>query len=147
MPEISRTALVPYSAEQMYSLVNDVQTYPEFLPWCKRSTILEIGDHWMEVELAIRKGPLEQSFITRNSVVPNKSIQMNLRSKNFDITKLQGEWQFKALDDNSCKIEFKLEIELGISSLAIFLKPLFNNIATTMVDAFYQRAKEVYGKE
>jgi ribosome-associated toxin RatA of RatAB toxin-antitoxin module len=145
MSEISRTALVPYSAEQMYSLVNDVQTYPEFLPWCKRSTILEEGANWMEVELAVNKGPVEQCFTTRNTGIPNESIAMELKQGPFK--KLHGQWLFKALDDKSCKIEFKLEFELGASPLALILKPLFNKIATTMVDAFYQRAQIVYAKE
>ena len=145
MSEIVRTALVPYSAQQMYLLVNDVVAYPEFLPWCKRSTILESGHNWMEVELAVHKGPVEQCFTTRNSGIPNESIQMNLKSEKLAIQKLHGEWLFKALDDASCKIEFKLELELGHSPLAMILKPLFNKIATTMVDAFYQRARVIYG--
>lgn len=147
MSEISRTALVTYSAEQMYLLVNDVSAYPEFLPWCKGSTILESGTHWMEVELTVHKGPVEQRFTTHNTGVPNESIQMNLKSEKLDIKKLHGEWLFKALDANSCKIEFKLEFELGHSPLAMILKPLFNKIATTMVDAFYQRARVIYGAE
>jgi ribosome-associated toxin RatA of RatAB toxin-antitoxin module len=144
MSEITRTALVPYSAEQMYNLVNDVLCYPEFLPWCKRSTIIETGTYWMEAELAIHKGPVEQTFSTRNTGIPYESIQMVLRNGPFK--KLQGQWLFKVLDDNSCKIEFTLDFELGQTPLAFILKPLFNNIATTMVDAFYQRAQVVYGK-
>ncbi|MSP53060.1 MAG: type II toxin-antitoxin system RatA family toxin [Gammaproteobacteria bacterium] len=143
MSEITRTALVPYSTQQMYSLVNDVEAYPEFLPWCKRSTIIDSGTNWMEAELAVHKGPVEQTFSTRNTGIPYESIQMVLSNGPFK--KLHGQWLFNVLDDKSCKIEFKLDFELGQTPLAFILRPLFNKIATTMVDAFYQRARVIYG--
>lgn len=145
MSQITRSALVPYNAKQMYALVNDVLRYPEFLPWCQQSTIVKQGENWMEAELSVQKGAFKQAFTTRNVGVPGESIQMNLANNSGAFKKLTGQWLFIALGKDSCKIEFSLELELGASSLGFILKPLFNSIATTMVDAFSKRAKVIYG--
>lgn len=145
MSQITRSALVPYSAEQMYDLVNDVLCYPEFLPWCQHSAILEQDENWMEAELSVQKRGFKQTFTTRNVGVPGKSLQMTLANSSGAFKKLEGHWLFTTLAANSCKIEFSLELELGASPLGLVLKPLFNTIATTMVEAFSQRAKVIYG--
>src|SRR5690554_7082079 len=100
--QIQRSALLPYSAAALYDLVNDVASYPEFLPWCSASEILEHSEECMRAGLTMAKGRLSQRFVTKNTLVPNEKISMTLEEGPF--TRLQGSWEFKALGENACKI-------------------------------------------
>lgn len=99
---IQRSALLPYPARALFDLVNDVKRYPEFLPWCSASQVLEESESLMRAELTVAKGSLSQRFTTRNVLVPGASIEMNLENGPF--TELHGVWQFKALGEKACKI-------------------------------------------
>lgn len=140
---IQRSALLPYSAAAMYSLINDVAKYPEFLPWCSASEVLEETEYFMRAGLMIAKGHLSQRFVTKNTLVPNQSISMALEEGPF--SQLQGTWEFKALGENACKISLDLEFDYAGPIIKATLGPLFTQAANTMVDAFCQRAKQLYG--
>lgn len=140
---IQRSALLPYSAAAMYSLINDVAKYPEFLPWCSASEVLEETEYFMRAGLMIAKGHLSQRFITKNTLVPNQSISMALEEGPF--SQLQGAWEFKALGESACKISLDLEFDYAGPIIKATLGPLFTQAANTMVDAFCQRAKQLYG--
>ena len=140
---IQRSALLPYSAAAMYSLINDVAKYPEFLPWCSASEVLEETEYFMRAGLMIAKGHLSQRFITKNTLVPNQSISMALEEGPF--SQLQGAWEFKALGETACKISLDLEFDYAGPIIKATLGPLFTQAANTMVDAFCQRAKQLYG--
>lgn len=140
---IQRSALLPYSAAALYSLINDVASYPQFLPWCSASEILEQRDDLMRAALIIAKGKLSQRFVTKNTLVPNQSISMALEEGPF--SQLHGVWEFKALSENACKISLDLEFDYSGSIVKATLGPLFTQAANTMVDAFCQRAKTLYG--
>ena len=140
---IQRSALLPYPAQALYDLVNDVASYPEFLPWCSSSTVLEETDTLMRASLEVAKGGLSQRFVTRNTLVSGQSIEMNLEDGPF--SQLHGVWQFKALTDKACKISLDMSFEYSGSLVRATLGPLFNQAANTMVDAFCQRAKQLYG--
>ncbi len=140
---IQRSALLPYSAEAVYALVNDVASYPQFLPWCSASEVLEQSETQMRASLTISKAGLRQHFLTRNQLVPGKSIEMHLEEGPFK--QLQGLWEFKALGDSACRISLDMSFDYAGPLVKITLGPLFNQAANTMVDAFCQRAKQLYG--
>jgi len=141
--QIQRSALLPYSAAAMYDLINDVLSYPQFLPWCSDSEIIEQGDGFMRAGLTVAKGRLAQRFVTKNILQPNERISMNLEEGPF--RRLQGTWEFTALNDNACKISLDLEFDYAGPIIKATLGPLFTQAANTMVDAFCKRANEIYG--
>ncbi|OZG71684.1 ubiquinone-binding protein [Hahella sp. CCB-MM4] len=143
MPQISRSALVAYSAERMYDLVNDVQAYPEFLPWCGRTWVLESHGSEMVARIEVRKGGVVQAFTTRNSLVRPEKIHLSLVEGPFK--SLEGIWRFAELDDNACKVILELNFELSKAIAGIALGPIFSQATGTMVDAFCRRAKDIYG--
>lgn len=140
---IQRSALLPYPARALYDLVNDVASYPQFLPWCSAAEVLESNDHLMRATLKVGRAGISQQFTTRNALVPGESITMKLEQGPFSA--LHGVWQFQALSDRACKITLDLSFEYSGALVKATLGPLFNQAATTMVDAFCQRAKQLYG--
>ncbi|SDS64594.1 type II toxin-antitoxin system RatA family toxin [Pseudomonas fuscovaginae UPB0736] len=140
---IQRSALLPYPAQALYDLVNDVARYPEFLPWCSASQVLESSDVLMRATLSVAKAGLSQQFVTRNTLVPGQSIEMNLEEGPF--TQLHGVWVFKALGEKACKISLDLTFDYAGPVVRATLGPLFNQAANTLVDAFCQRAKQLNG--
>lgn len=143
MSKIDRQAILGYSCEQMYSLVNDVKSYPEFLPWCAAATVMSHTDTEMLGELTIRKGKLEKTFSTRNELSLNESITMNLENGPFK--HMQGLWHFKILSEQACKVSFSLDFVFDSKLLALTLGPIFSKIADTMIGSFQQRAQQIYG--
>lgn len=140
---IQRSALLPFSAQVLYDLVNDVASYPQFLPWCASSEVLEVSAEQMTARLTIAKGGVNQSFVTRNTLVPGERIEMNLVEGPF--SRLNGVWHFKSLGEHACKISLDLSFDYAGTLAKATLGPLFNQAANTMVDAFCQRAKQLYG--
>ncbi|AWM79150.1 ubiquinone-binding protein [Gammaproteobacteria bacterium ESL0073] len=140
---IERSALMPYSAHQMYLLVNDVEKYPEFLPWCTETQLISSTDTEMVAKLIISKGPIRQYFITRNNLVADKSVELNLQEGPFK--KLHGLWTFNQLSSEACRIQLVMDFDYSNVIIKAALGPLFNKAATTMVEVFCQRAKQIYG--
>ncbi|MEX6504226.1 type II toxin-antitoxin system RatA family toxin [Pseudomonas zhanjiangensis] len=140
---IHRSALLPYPAAVLFELVNDVARYPEFLPWCSASEVLEASETQMRAGLTVSKGGLSQRFVTRNVLVAGESIELNLEEGPF--AKLHGRWEFKALGEKACKISLDLTFDYAGPLVRATLGPLFNQAANTLVDAFCQRAKQLYG--
>ncbi|MDK1237458.1 type II toxin-antitoxin system RatA family toxin [Cronobacter turicensis] len=145
MPQISRTALVPYSAEQMYKLVNDVKSYPEFLPGCVGSRVLESSPGQMTAAVEVSKAGISKTFTTRNTLISNQSILMHLVDGPFK--KLMGGWKFTPLTEDACQIEFNLDFEFTNKLIELAFGRVFKELASSMVQAFSQRAKEVYSAE
>ena len=142
MPQISRTALVPYSAEQMYTLVNDVNAYPDFLPGCTGSRVLESGPTQMTAAVDVSKAGISKTFTTRNILTSNQSILMHLVDGPFK--KLIGGWKFIPLSQDACKIEFHLDFEFTNKLIEMAFGRVFKELALNMVQAFTMRAREVY---
>ncbi|HEY1028585.1 MAG TPA: type II toxin-antitoxin system RatA family toxin [Pseudomonas sp.] len=140
---IQRSALLPYPAQALFDLVNDVASYPQFLPWCSASQVLEVSETHMVASLEVAKGSLSQRFVTRNTLLPGQRIEMNLQEGPF--SRLHGVWEFKALGDKACKITLDLSFDYAGPLVRATLGPLFNQATNTMVDAFCQRAKQLYG--
>ena len=143
MPEVRRTALVMYSAEQMYHLVNDVARYPEFLPGCVATTISEESDTHMLAEMTLKKGPVSQVFSTSNELIPGEVIAMELSNGPFK--HLKGAWRFQPLSEEACKIAFELDFEFSSRLVSAAFSKLFSDLTLTQIDAFTKRAEVVYG--
>lgn len=142
MPQISRTALVPYSAEQMYQLVNDVKAYPKFLPGCSGSRVLDESASQMMAAVDVSKAGISKTFTTRNTLISNQSIVMQLVDGPF--RKLIGGWTFTPVGDEACRIEFQLDFEFTNKLIELAFGRIFKELAGNMVQAFTVRAKEVY---
>ncbi len=139
MPEVRRSAILPYPAEFMYALVNDASAYPAFLPWCGGAEIHRQDETSMEASILMKAPGVRQWFRTRNRMLPNESIEIELVDGPFE--ELHGRWRFTPLDDG-CKIELLLKFEIKRGFAAALIAPAFNKIANTMVDSFCQRARE-----
>ncbi|MCD1125559.1 SRPBCC family protein [Jinshanibacter sp. LJY008] len=143
MQRIKRSALVNYSAGQMYKLANDVLSYPKFLPGCVSSRILEQTENTMTASIDVAKVGIRKTFTTSNQMVENAIIDMKLVDGPF--RSLQGGWLFTPLGEDACRIEFNLEFEFSSKLIEIAFGRIFQDLAQNMVQAFTRRAKEVYG--
>lgn len=142
MPQISRSALVPYSAKQMYQLVNDVAAYPAFLPGCTATRVLEAGPGSMTAAVDVSKAGISKTFTTHNTLTDSSSIRMQLVDGPF--RKLMGGWQFTPLSDDACKVELHLDFEFTNKLVELAFGKVFKELAGNMVQAFTSRAREVY---
>ena len=143
--EIKRSALVHYSAEEMYELVNAVDRYQEFLPWCRSSSILSSSDTEMVASIDMAKGPLQRSFTTRNRLQPGRRIDIELENGPFRY--LRGYWMFEPLKTpGACRISLQLEFEFDSAMMSVAARPVFTQIANSLVEAFTRRAEQVHGK-
>jgi ribosome-associated toxin RatA of RatAB toxin-antitoxin module len=140
---VSRTALVRYSAAQMYRLVNAVEAYPEFLPWCRRVQVLYQDEDEIKASIQFSKGGIATSFTTRNRLQRHKMIEVQLVDGPF--RHLQGFWRFENLGDAGSRVALDMEFELANPLLRVTLGPVFNQVTNTLVDAFVRRARQVYG--
>ncbi|MBS3955672.1 MAG: type II toxin-antitoxin system RatA family toxin [Methylomicrobium sp.] len=143
MTMIQKSALVKYAAHQMFDLVDDVEAYPEFLPWCAGSRVINRSDEIVEAELLIAKGGFKKSFATRNCLDRGGRITIALLNGPFNY--LQGRWDFIPLREDASKISLDLEFEMSGLLANIAFGTVFNQICNTMVGSFTQRAKQVYG--
>ncbi len=142
MPVVEKSALVPYSSEQMFVLAADVPGYQNFLPWCGGSRFLEEGELENVGEVDIAFKGVKQSFATRNRQVPGRSIDMSLVKGPFK--QLGGRWDFEPLNEEACKVSLQVEFEFSSKIVAMAIGPLFSQITASMIDAFVKRAQEVY---
>jgi len=142
MRRISRSALVRYSPEDMFRLVGDIESYPEFLPWCEKAAILERGDDFVTASLGFARGGLRKSFTTRNHLVPSERIELSLVDGPF--RSLAGEWGFEPVGDGS-KVSLDLKFAFDSRLADMLIGPFFEEICNRLVDAFSRRAEIVYG--
>ena len=142
MKRIARSAIVEHSAAEMYRLVEDIEAYPAFLPWCAEATVHERRPGLTRATLTARIGALRRSFTTRNENLPGEAIRMRLAEGPF--RHFAGEWRFVPLGEKACRIEFSLEYEFSSRTVGRLLAPLFDGIADSMVESFVRRAAEVH---
>ncbi len=144
MAEVVKSVLVPYSAAEMFVLVDGVESYPQFLPWCGGSEVLLRDEEVTEATIHISYLQVKQHFSTRNS--KRYPEEMSIRLKSGPFQKLEGFWRFKPLADTACKIEFVMNYEFSSLLLNKVLGPVFGMITNSLVDAFVHRAEQVYGE-
>jgi ribosome-associated toxin RatA of RatAB toxin-antitoxin module len=143
MTRIDRSALVMYSAQQMYALVDDIEHYPAFMQGCQSARVISRSDDEVVGELTLGKGALRYSFTTRNLLRPGEEMQMALVEGPF--RKFGAAWRFQALADNACKVSLTMEFDFAGGLVGMALETLFNHSANNLVDALVNRAHELYG--
>ncbi len=140
---VQKSALVKFSAQQMFDLVDDIESYPQFLPWCSGSRILKRDGDIVEGQIDIAKAGFHKSFATRNRLDHGGKIYMSLLEGPFK--SLEGVWSFMPLREDASKISLDLEFEMSGVLANLAFGPVFNQICNTMVTSFTQRAKAIYG--
>ena len=143
MTHVQRSALLPYSVAQMYQLVNDVDSYPEFIPWCVQCDVHDIADNEKQATLYFSSRGIKASVTTNNELIENKKINMELIEGPFK--HLIGCWQFHEIDHSSCRVEFEMKFAFSNRVYEKTLGPIFNQVAHKLVSAFAQRAEDLYG--
>jgi len=142
MPAIKTTEFVPFSARQMFDLVNDIESYPEFLPWCSDARLERHIEHGLIATLTLSKGPLRYSFTTENTTRDFDRIEMRLIEGPFKL--FNGIWRFVDAPDG-CRVSLDLEFEFSNRLLAAALSTVFTRVAGSMVNSFRQQAARLYG--
>ncbi len=142
MPHVNKSALIPFSASQMYDLVADIDAYQDFLPWCSHSEVLLNENNVVVGTVTIAKGGVNKAFTTENHQLKNKQIEVKLVDGPFK--KLEGFWHFDALKEDACKVSLELEYEFSSKLLGMVVGPVFNQVANTMVDSFVKQARVAY---
>jgi ribosome-associated toxin RatA of RatAB toxin-antitoxin module len=144
LESISKSAVVPFTAEQMYDLVNDVETYPLFLPWCSAGVVHTHEPHYMKASVSLAVGAVKQTFTTENSLKPAERIDVQLVSGPFK--KLHGYWTFEPAGEGMCRISFKMNFEYKNMLVKLALNKIFQGIGNSMVSCFIERAKQLYAE-
>ncbi|MEA2092999.1 MAG: type II toxin-antitoxin system RatA family toxin [Pseudomonadota bacterium] len=144
LESIDRSALLPYTPREMFELVSGIESYPQFLPWCHDTRILSRDMDEIRARIEFSVGGVTKTFTTRNRFQVNKMIEMHLIDGPF--SKLDGCWRFDPLGEEGSKIALFLEYDFSSRMVGMVVGPVFNQIANTLIDAFQNRAIEVYGK-
>lgn len=145
MRRVKKSVLVPYSAKAMFELVDRVELYPQFLPWCDGARAIETRDDGKTARININYHGVRAHFTTDNVNRDGESIVVTLRDGPF--RHLHGEWRFQPLATDACKIEFELAYEFATTALEGAVGPVFSHIANTFIDAFVRRAESVYASD
>jgi ribosome-associated toxin RatA of RatAB toxin-antitoxin module len=140
MREVKRSALIAESPARMYALINDIDRYPEFVPWCTAARVESRKEGEIVATLAIKRGPLRAEFTTRNLLEPGKRVLMQFVSGPFSV--LEGLWTLTPLGDLGCRVELEMRFEFANRVAGTLFAPLFEDTAASLVDAFVKRARE-----
>lgn len=147
MKTVNKSVLIWYSAAEMFALVTDVASYPQFLPWCNEAAVLAEQADGMTAKVGLSIAGLKQSFTTQNTHIQDSKVSLKLIDGPF--SKLDGEWHFTPVGkaaERACKIELSLSYDFDNAALAALVGPVFDKIAGSLVDAFVKRAGQVYGE-
>jgi ribosome-associated toxin RatA of RatAB toxin-antitoxin module len=142
MKEVRRSALVAQPPERMFALINDIESYPQFLPWCTSSQVQSRTDREIIASVGVRRGALHSQFTTRNELETNRRIRIRLVSGPFKT--LEGEWTFvpvAAPGQPGCRVDLWLRFAFANRLTAVVFEPLFEQTVASMVDAFVNRAR------
>lgn len=145
MHTLKRNAIVPYTTRQMFELVNMIEDYPRFLPWCHSSEIISRTETEVIATLEINWKGMHKSFTTRNCLTPYDRIEITLVKG--PLHKLNGIWNFYSLEEYASKITLDMDFEFTGHFIDRLFQPVFQHIANTFVDAFIKRAAELYSHE
>ena len=140
MREVKRSALIAEAPARMYQLINDVERYPEFVPYCTSARVNSRKGNEMVATLNIKRGPLNAEFTTRNLLEPDKRVLMQFVSGPFRL--LEGLWTLTPLGDLGCRVELEMRFEFANRVAGALFEPLFENTAASLVDAFVKRARD-----
>lgn len=141
MPRINQTRQLPYTCTQLYTVVNDIERYVEFLPYCEASQELYRDEHSVKATLVMGMSGVQKSFTTHHDMQENRCIEMHLFGGPF--SSFEGCWCFEPID-SGCEVSLELQFEFTSTLLASLLKPMLNAITVQLLDAFCQRAEALY---
>ena len=141
MRELTRSALIGRPPELIYALINDIEAYPQFVPWCTRAVIKSRSEREIVATLGVRRGPLHTEFTTRNTLVPGRSVTMEHLRGPFKA--LHGIWTLTPIGDAGTRIELTLRFAFANRLTAAVFEPMFEETAGSLVDAFVARARSV----
>ena len=136
--------VINHRPKDLYALVADVQKYPEFLPWCGAARVIDSSDTVIVGELWIQKGSIRQAFTTKNNLTPPEQIDLSLVNGPFK--SLSGRWRFESVGEDCCRVSLDLEFEFAGKLIAMAIGAVFSQIAGSLVDAFCDRADQLYGR-
>ncbi|HEY5807269.1 MAG TPA: type II toxin-antitoxin system RatA family toxin [Povalibacter sp.] len=142
MRETTKTALVPYTVEQMFALVEDFERYPQFVPWVKATRLLERGPDEVVGQLEMNRGPLRETFTTRTAFFRPREITLALIEGPFST--FEGRWTFQPISDRGSKVGLSVRFEFANPVLDVLLSRTFENSCSELVDAFVVRARSLY---
>lgn len=144
MKEVKRSALVPYTAEQMFALVEDIERYPQFLPWVSAAQVLERGPHEVVARLEMHRAGMREVVTTRNVLTAHREITLELVAGPFKT--LAGRWTFEPIgEDRGARVALSIRFEFANPMLSLLLSRTFEKSCNELVDAFVARARAVYG--
>lgn len=143
MREVKKSALVPYTAEQMFALVEDIERYPQFVPWVASAELVERNARHVIGRLEMHRAGLRETFTTRNVLVPPREITLILVDGPFKT--LEGHWSFQAIGTRGTKVGLTIGFEFANPLLGLMLSRSFEKSCAELVDAFVARARAVYG--
>jgi ribosome-associated toxin RatA of RatAB toxin-antitoxin module len=140
MREVKRSALIAESPARMYQLINDIEHYPQFVPYCTAARVVSRKDNEVVATLNIKRGPLRAEFTTRNLLEADKRVLMQFVSGPFRV--LEGLWTLTPLGELGCRVELEMRFEFANRVAGALFEPLFEDTAASLVDAFVKRARE-----
>jgi ribosome-associated toxin RatA of RatAB toxin-antitoxin module len=139
MREVKRSALINRTPEEVFALINDIESYPQFLPWCTRARVESRTASEVVATLAVRRGTLHGEFTTRNTLEPARRIHMHLLSGPF--RELEGEWLLTPIEGGGCRVELSMRFAFRNPGAALVFEPKFAATIGSLVDAFVARAR------
>jgi ribosome-associated toxin RatA of RatAB toxin-antitoxin module len=139
---VSRSALLPYTADQIYYIVTDIHAYPDFLNWCSAADIVSESDDEVMAKLSIAYGKLNLNFTTRNVMRPSSCVTMSLVEGPF--SKLNGQWTIQSLNENACKVSLEMDFKFSNIFTQKLFGRVFQNVIAAQLDAFQKRAESLY---
>lgn len=145
MREVTRSALVRLPPSRLYALITDIERYPEFVPGCSYAKIEQPGEREVVATLGVRRGGLETRFTTRNTLEPDRAVVMRLERGPFRT--LEGEWTLQPMGDVGCTVTLRLRFEFDSRLTGMMLTPVIEQTASSLVDAFVARAREINARE
>jgi ribosome-associated toxin RatA of RatAB toxin-antitoxin module len=141
--KIHKRVLIPYSAEQMFDLIEAAEHYPAFMPWCARAAIVERSDEVVIADIGVNFRGVSFEFRTRNP--KRRPVEMSIRLERGPFRRFEGEWRVTPLGEAGCRVEFEMRYDFN-SVMARVAGPVFDRIANSMVDAYVARADALYGR-
>jgi ribosome-associated toxin RatA of RatAB toxin-antitoxin module len=139
MREVKRSALVNKPPAEVFALINDIESYPQFLPWCTHARVLSRSPTEIVATIGVRQGGLHGEFTTRNTLQPERSIRLELVSGPFRT--LQGEWRLTPIEAQGCRVELTMRFAFSNRLTGVLFEPLFAETIGSLVDAFVARAR------
>ncbi len=141
MREVKRSALVSQPPGRVFALINDIESYPEFLPWCTHARVLSRSPTQILATIGVRQGPLTGEFTTRNTLSSERRVDMQLVSGPFRT--LEGQWQLTPIEDAGCRVDLDMRFEFKHRLSGLLFESLFAQTVGSLVEAFVQRARSV----